>query len=100
MSSIICNRNGVIEISLGSIKPARRRRPQGKYPQLRCRVRSDALRRSRSVQQILSVIACAEPSKSMPKAVRIWKEKRVRDGCPYRAVLNQIGWQPHIGVEI
>jgi hypothetical protein len=27
MSSIICNRNGVIEVSLGSSKPARRRRP-------------------------------------------------------------------------
>jgi len=30
MSSIICNRNGVIEVSLGSSKPARRRQLQGK----------------------------------------------------------------------
>src|SRR5271170_7076694 len=34
MSSIICNRKGVIEVSPGSSKPARRRQPQGKYPQL------------------------------------------------------------------
>ena len=39
MSSIICNRNGVIEVSLGSSKPARWRRPLQGYPQLRRHVR-------------------------------------------------------------
>jgi Resolvase, N terminal domain len=42
MSSIICNRNGVIEVSLGSSKPARWRRPLEAYPQLSRRLGSDA----------------------------------------------------------
>src|ERR1700683_3974928 len=54
MSSIIRNRNGVIEVSLGSSKPAHWRRPLQGYPQLR-RQRGECtpLRRSRSVQRPL-----------------------------------------------
>src|ERR1700684_1772659 len=62
MSSIIRNRNGVIEVSLGSSKPAHWRRPLQGYPQLR-RQRGECtpLRRSRSVQRPLSyTLVCVE----------------------------------------
>jgi len=51
MSSIIRKRNGVIEVSLGSSKPARWRAPIEGYPRIRRSAASDALRRSRSVQR-------------------------------------------------
>src|SRR5271163_1234284 len=33
-------------------------------------------------------------SKPIPKAIRIWKEKRARDERPYRAVLNKLSGEP------
>jgi len=49
MSSIIRNRNGVIEVSLGSRKPALWPRPLEGYTQLRRPPRCTLLQRSRSV---------------------------------------------------
>ena len=36
-------------------------------------------------------------SKSISKAIRIWKEKRARDGRPCRAVFNKSSGDPKMG---
>src|SRR6202161_2928591 len=72
MSSIIRNRNGVIEVSLGPSKPAHWRRPLQGYPQLR-RQRGECtpLRRSRSVQRLKSFCG-AKPTQKLRWTERGW----------------------------